>query len=613
MEERPPRRPREAWEESGAPREGTPSLEPYEVTEVQPLHADAGCLPPHGEEDEDEERKNEEAINTIERFLRSTGEDDTLNMMFLESICTISSIGIKRGWCERVATFCHEKNLAEKVMELLENKPMLWSCTAMRQQAMAAIAALSEVNAVSEDEIIPLSNVCCNIIFILAKKDELKDGLYDRTLNAMDNMLQMLMLNSYTSGQQTLENILEVLRPFSYSPSKIVREKAMERIWKLYGSTDSSLSRNFGRFLLRSQRIDFIRMTLEKAAGSRRTEDYERAQIILDRILKEPRTWLKHDYSENLEVPEILWSINGNLKTTDASLHETFFSAAEILAYTFPREVLKSALIHLPQCDSTTLDIWRRLLASNSTSGKVVLEEELCKVLQDHELCTTFNITTMASGFLCLIVSCPTEESLQVLRRNTDLLPTFLKIKSFPILWLVLRGFVHLSERPETVSRNNEARRIRTLLPDILQALQFDNVEVILKALNIFRNVVNHVGKMEACPVALELADRLLHLFNHEASEIRECSIQLFRDVIEAVAWWQKGKMEKRVLRSLVPLLLRKKDETLSVARASGEAFVACAKFLKWNKLERQAQEDNDPFTMMECLVRTTLQPPPLC
>ncbi|OXB51018.1 UNVERIFIED_CONTAM: hypothetical protein H355_006524, partial [Colinus virginianus] len=158
-------------------------------------------------------------------------------------------------------------------------------------------------------------------------------------------------------------------------------------------------------------------------------------------------------------------------------------------------------------------------------------------------------------------VSSFTEEDLDVLCRNTDILQTFLKIKSFPILWLVLRGFFHLSERPET------ARRIRILLPDILQALQFDNVEITLKALNIFRNVVNHVGKMEACPVALELADRLLHLFNHEASEIRECSIRLFRDVMEAVAWWQKGKMKKRVLKSLVPLLFRKKDETLSVAQ----------------------------------------------
>ncbi|OXB66896.1 hypothetical protein ASZ78_013557 [Callipepla squamata] len=332
-------------------------------------------------------------------------------------------------------------------------------------------------------------------------------------------------------------------------------------------------------------------MTLEKTTGDCSAEDSERAKIILDRILTDPGNWL-------MDVPGILWSIHANLKIMHPSLHETFFSAAEMLAYTFPREVLKCVFIDLPQSDSTTLDIWRKLLAPNSTSGKVVLEEELCKVLQDHELCTTFNITTMDSGLLCLIVSCPTEESLQVLCHNTDILQRFLKIKSFPILWLVLRGLVYLSERPET------ARRIRTLLPDILQALQFDNVEITLKALNIFRNLVNCVGKMEARPIALELADQLLHLFNHASSEIRECSIRLFGDVIEAVAWWQKGKMKKRVLKSLVPLLFRKKDETLSVAQASGEAFVACAKFLKWNKLERQAQKDNDPFRIMECLLQ---------
>lgn len=46
----------------------------------------------------------------------------------------------------------------------------------------------------------------------------------------------------------------------------------------------------------------------------------------------------------------------------------------------------------------------------------------------------------------------PTEENLQELCKPA-LLQRLLKIESLPLLWLVLRGLVLLSERPETVSR----------------------------------------------------------------------------------------------------------------------------------------------------------------
>lgn len=56
-------------------------------------------------------------------------------------------------------------------------------------------------------------------------------------------------------------------------------------------------------------------------------------------------------------------------------------------------------------------------------------------------------------SLLCLFqVMRPTEEILQELC-NPDLFQMFLKIKSLPLLWLVLRGLVLLSERPEMVSR----------------------------------------------------------------------------------------------------------------------------------------------------------------
>ena len=51
------------------------------------------------------------------------------------------------------------------------------------------------------------------------------------------------------------------------------------------------------------------------------------------------------------------------------------------------------------------------------------------------------------------------------------------------------------------------------------------------------------------------------------SSEVRECSIRLFKDVMEAVVWWQKRNMKKIVRRGLLPLLFHMNDETLSVAQ----------------------------------------------
>ncbi|XP_021237609.1 maestro heat-like repeat family member 5 [Numida meleagris] len=188
----------------------------------------------------------------------------------------------------------------------------------------------------------------------------------------------------------------------------------------------------------------------------------------------------------------------------------------------------------------------------------------------------------------------PTEE---ILQEPAALLQRFLKTESLPILWLALGGLLLLSERPET------ARGIRALLPDVTETLRFTNEHIVLKVLSIIRNVMSHLGKREAGPIALKLAQKLLPLFDHVTSEVRECSIRLFKDVIEAVVWQEKGTMKKSVRRGLLPLLFRMSDETPSVAQASGEALVASARFLKWKKLKHLAKRQKK-MEIKECLLQ---------
>eukprot|EP00076_Gallus_gallus_P035244 XP_025000782.1 uncharacterized protein HRC8L isoform X3 [Gallus gallus] len=303
---------------------------------------------------------------------------------------------------------------------------------------------------------------------------------------------------------------------------------------------------------------------------------------MLDMVLQDPTSWL-------MDVPETLEFIQRNLGSNSASLQQTLFSVLGVLTIHFPRDVLMSVLTDLPHSDSTTPEIWKRILSLAENSECIL--DVLCSVLQDQELCGIFNITPAELDLLQLTVVHPTEENLQELCKPA-LLQRLLKIESLPVLWLVLRGLVLLSERPEM------AIGIRDLLPDVMKTLRFANTS---KASKISRNVMTHVGKREAHPIVVELAEKLLPLFSHVSSEVQVGSILLFKDVMEAVVWWQKRNMRKTVHRGLLPLLFQMSDETPSVAEASGEALVCCAKFLKWKELKRQAKRKGK-MEIKECL-----------
>ena len=60
-----------------------------------------------------------------------------------------------------------------------------------------------------------------------------------------------------------------------------------------------------------------------------------------------------------------------------------------------------------------------------------------------------------------------------------------------------------------------QARKIQVVLPDILEALQDTNTDVVLKALLVLSNVMAHVERREASRTALQLAEKLLPLFDH--------------------------------------------------------------------------------------------------
>ncbi|XP_069732678.1 maestro heat-like repeat-containing protein family member 7 [Phaenicophaeus curvirostris] len=140
------------------------------------------------------------------------------------------------------------------------------------------------------------------------------------------------------------------------------------------------------------------------------------------------------------------------------------------------------------------------------------------------------------------------------------------------------------------------------LLPDLMGVMNDSNSDIALNALQVILSVMGHLKKEEASPFAVQLTEQLLPVFNHESSNVRETSITLFRDQLKNVVRRNKQQMKKNVQMALLPLFLHVNDETERVAKASAEALLAAAEFLRWAQLKHLVQMQQT-WSIAECLL----------
>ena len=60
-----------------------------------------------------------------------------------------------------------------------------------------------------------------------------------------------------------------------------------------------------------------------------------------------------------------------------------------------------------------------------------------------------------------------------------------------------------------------QARTMKALLPRIVEMLEHDDPDVTMKMLLLFRNVLGHLTRDEAGPIAVLLVEQLPPLFEH--------------------------------------------------------------------------------------------------
>ncbi|KAM6238910.1 maestro heat-like repeat-containing protein family member 7 [Spheniscus humboldti] len=134
-------------------------------------------------------------------------------MRFLETICTLCKAARRKGLSQGLNAFCRRFELAENIKVLLEEEPRDHLHTAVRKQAMLAIAALSKVEMVLEGKKKSLLEACFRSVFLLPPKTDMQGPvttLYFGTLDAMDTMLRTLVLSSPSSSFPELQAILQI-------------------------------------------------------------------------------------------------------------------------------------------------------------------------------------------------------------------------------------------------------------------------------------------------------------------------------------------------------------------------------------------------------------------
>ncbi|XP_040398461.1 uncharacterized protein LOC121062495 [Cygnus olor] len=363
-------------------------------------------------------------------------------------------------------------------------------------------------------------------------------------------------------------------------------QEEAEAVFWLPSPTTTDIAMNFGQYLRPSQRTDVILMVIEALRDSS-IYDKQEASSVLDMAIQDSASWLT-------DVPKIMRCIYGSVECiSTASARQSLDILILWLTNQWPKKVVRSLLKISPSSDSAALAMWEAMFSQNQTMEKVL--REILDVLQDQQLRRLSGFVTDDNCIRHLALLAHADVGQDDLDAMYHL-QRLLKRPSLVMHSLALRVLLPVSERPVM------ARQIPVLLPGIMEGLQAAKADTKMKALLLIGNVMGHVKRKQASSIALQVAGEILPLFNDECSQVQELSICLYNKVMQVVLWCHKRQMKKIVRRGLLPLFFHLSDQTQSVAKASVEALVTAAAFLKREELKRLAQTEQT-WRIAECLL----------
>nr|XP_041568865.1 uncharacterized protein LOC121468800 [Taeniopygia guttata] len=337
-----------------------------------------------------------------------------------------------------------------------------------------------------------------------------------------------------------------------------------------------------GRYLRPAERTGVVLAAIE-LLGRTAVLGEKPPMEFLEEAMKYPEVWL-------MDVPKIVTHIFASYDENNTTTAGSFHSLLLLMVNRSPEQAVAAALEATPNF-SYKMHLWKAMFSVHQTLEKVLKELEIHirerrnkKFTQQQKNCFSF-LSMLAYGDV-------QESKVRPLYENLHLL-SHPKIGMVP---LVLRALDTLSESAET------AKKMKSLLPEVVKFLGHRSWHVSMMALDILDNVLGLLKKKEASSVAVNVAQRLWCLFDAKEACLRERSISLFAELLGKTAWRDKRAMRRNSWEALVRLVLHMSDMVPSVAKASKNAVLAVAELLSWEELKQLAQREQ-MCMMGECLL----------
>ncbi|XP_023773392.1 maestro heat-like repeat family member 5 [Cyanistes caeruleus] len=169
---------------------------------------------------------------------------------------------------------------------------------------------------------------------------------------------------------------------------------------------------------------------------------------------------------------------------------------------------------------------------------------------------------------------------------------------------LALRALFKLIDDPSM------AEKMRSLTESLVALLWDADGQIVRMTIMVLSFIVLDKDMLIPSPIALQLAEALLPLFDHDNSQVQLVSILFFRSLMTVLTEKEKKALKSHVHQSLLPLFFHCHDENQQVAEASWATLLCAAKLLKRRDLERPVKKKK-LWMITECLVRTAWKAQP--
>ncbi|XP_032303128.1 uncharacterized protein LOC116654007 [Coturnix japonica] len=233
MEHGPPIQPQEAGSERPrAPHTPMAQQGSGKVCEVQPLQVPSCSA--EGPSASDLSPQQEDPLSCIRACCAHRPQTQAQKLRFLASICAVCKASLEDCGAHYRLCVC-PLEVAQCIEALLQEEPAEHLDTELRQQAMSTIAAMSGAWLLPEEKN-GLLRACLGSVLHLPRYEDDADldaALYVETMEALHHLLQVLVSSAGRFVLVELQNIMELLLPFTTCQLAAVEERAVVCIARL--------------------------------------------------------------------------------------------------------------------------------------------------------------------------------------------------------------------------------------------------------------------------------------------------------------------------------------------------------------------------------------------